>query len=207
MPTTNTLLAFVLLSLGIVVIPGPSNLFILAQGIGRGRRRAMTALVGVETASALRVLLTAGGLAAVLASCAVAFDIVRWTGVAYLAYLGLAALRAHQSVDESLATSSDECALRSARKGLVVGLSNPKMIIFFLALFPQFVHADRGPTVVQMLVLGTVFWTIGTIWDVGLACASATVGRWLRRRPKAQRAQSRIECATYLVLAGWSAAM
>lgn len=206
MPTTHTLLAFVLLSLGIVVIPGPSNLFILAQGIGHGRGCAMSALVGVETASAIRVLLTAGGLAAVLASCAVAFDIVRWTGVAYLAYLGLSALHAKKSVDASLAIATDESALRSARKGLVVGLANPKMIIFFLALFPQFIHSDRGPTVVQILVLGSVFWTMGTIWDIGLACASATVGRWLRRRPTAQRAQSWIECVTYLVLAGWSAA-
>jgi threonine/homoserine/homoserine lactone efflux protein len=206
MPTTNTLLAFVLLSLGIVVIPGPSNLFILAQGIGRGRRCAMSALIGVETASATRVLLTAGGLSAVLASCAVAFAFVRWTGVAYLAYLGLSALRSRRAGDDRSTTAVGDSVLRSARKGLVVGLANPKMIIFFLALFPQFVHAARGPVAVQMLILGALFWTIGTLWDVGLACASGTVGRWLQRRPKAQHAQSRIECATYLALAGWSAA-
>jgi threonine/homoserine/homoserine lactone efflux protein len=91
MPTSQTLLAFALVSVAIMVIPGPSNFFLLAHGIGHGRRAALAAMTGIETASAIRILLTAAGLSALLASSAVAFDAIRWAGAAYLLYLGLRA--------------------------------------------------------------------------------------------------------------------
>ena len=74
-----------------MVIPGPANLFLLAHGVGHGRRAALAAVIGVETASAIRVVLTAAGLSALLASSAVAFSLIRWAGVAYLTYLGVRA--------------------------------------------------------------------------------------------------------------------
>jgi LysE type translocator len=83
MPTPQTLLTFALVSAGLMVIPGPSNLFLLAHGIGHGRRSAVAAMTGIETASAIRVLLAAAGLSAVLASSAVAFNFIRWAGVGY----------------------------------------------------------------------------------------------------------------------------
>jgi threonine/homoserine/homoserine lactone efflux protein len=100
-PTQETLLAFALVSAGIMLIPGPSNLFLLAHGIGHGRRSALAAAGGVEVASALRVLLTAAGLSALLASSAVAFGIVRWAGVAYLVYLGVHAFRSGPPVQQA----------------------------------------------------------------------------------------------------------
>jgi len=80
MPTQQTLLAFALVSAGLIVIPGPSNLFLLGHGIGHGRRSALAAMTGIETASAIRVLLVTAGLSAVLASSAAAFNLVRWAG-------------------------------------------------------------------------------------------------------------------------------
>jgi len=99
MPTQPTLLAFALVSAAIMVIPGPSNLFLLAHGIGHGRRSALAAMTGIEAASAIRVLLAAAGLSAVLASSAVAFNAIRWAGVTYLAWLGIRAFRAGQPDD------------------------------------------------------------------------------------------------------------
>jgi threonine/homoserine/homoserine lactone efflux protein len=113
--------AFALLSVGIVVMPGPSNLFLLAHGIGHGRRAAVAAMTGISAASAIRVLLTAAGLSAVLASSATAFTVIKWVGVVYLGYLGVRAFRSG-SVDGLL--SSDATAIRlrrSAGKGLLVG--------------------------------------------------------------------------------------
>src|SRR6195952_283994 len=98
MPTSATLLAFTLVSLGIVIMPGPSNFFLLAHGIGYGRRAAVAAMTGISAASMIRVLLTAAGLSAVLASSAVALGIIRWAGVAYLAYLGVRAVRSRSAV-------------------------------------------------------------------------------------------------------------
>ena len=94
---------------------------------------------------------------------------------------------------------------RSARKGLIVGLGNPKMVIFFLAFFPQFIHPAAGSRAVQMLILGAVFWVIGAIWDLAFACASGTIGTWLRRRPRIRVTQPRLEGLLYLGLAAWAA--
>lgn len=205
MPTQQTLLAFALVSAGIMVIPGPSNFFLHAHGIGHGRRSALAAMTGIETASAIRVLLAAAGLSAVLASSAVAFSLIRWAGVAYLAYLGVRAFRGGRREESPGAPGLPVSLARSARKGLIAGLGNPKMVIFFLAFFPQFIHPTRGSQAGQMLILGAVFWVIGAIWDLLFACASGTIGAWLRRRPRIRAAQPRLEGLVYLGLAAWAA--
>jgi threonine/homoserine/homoserine lactone efflux protein len=204
MPTTETLIAFAVVSAGLMVVPGPSNLFILAHGIGHGPRAAVAAVIGIETAAAIRIVLTAAGLSAVLASSALAFGVVRWAGVAYLIYLGVGALRGRPEPAEAEPKPSVP-AWRSYRKGLLVGLGNPKMAIFFVAFFPQFIDPEQGSAVVQTLVLGAVFWIIGLSWDLGCACASGAIGNWLGRRARIHALQSRVEGIVYLSLAGWAA--
>ncbi|MGI5500172.1 LysE family translocator [Lentzea sp. CA-135723] len=201
-PTQQTLLAFAVVSALIMVSPGPSNVFVLAHGIGHGRRAALAAVAGISMASAIRVLLAAVGLSALLASSAVVFEVIRWAGVAYLAYLGVQAWRARwrEAPEAELAPVA-----RSVGRGLLVGLGNPKTLIFFLAFIPQFVHAGQGPEARQILVLGTVFWVIGVVWDVALACASGTIGGWLRARPRLHAVQPRVEGLAYLGLAVWAA--
>jgi threonine/homoserine/homoserine lactone efflux protein len=205
MPTMETLIAFAIVSAGLMVLPGPSNFFILAHGIGHGHRAALAAAMGIAAASAIRVLLTAAGLSALLASSAVAFNAIRWAGVTYLLYLGVTAWR---SCRDGLSVESGERVLskrHSARKGLLVGLGNPKMVLFFVAFFPQFIDPAQGSPVIQMLVLGTIFWVIGTVWDLGCAIASGTIGGWLRRRPRVQALRGRAEGTAYFGLAAWTA--
>jgi threonine/homoserine/homoserine lactone efflux protein len=204
-PTQHTLFAFALVSLGITVIPGPSNLFILAQGLAHGRRAALAAMAGIEIASAIRVLATAAGLSAVLASSAIAFDAVRWAGVAYLASLGIRCFKSAPPQGSRAAAATAAPSMRSTRKGVIVGLGNPKMAMFFLAFFPQFVRAAQGSSAEQILILGAVFWVIGVIWDLCIAWASGSLGAWLRNRPRIQAASHHVEGATYLALAGWAA--
>jgi threonine/homoserine/homoserine lactone efflux protein len=204
-PTQHTLLAFALVSLGITVTPGPSNLFILAVGIAHGRRRAVAAMGGIEIASAIRVLATAAGLSALLASSAIAFDTVRWAGVAYLALLGIRSFKSAPSRAAPHVATTAAPAKRSTRKGVIVGLGNPKMAIFFLAFFPQFIHPAQGSNVEQILILGAVFWVIGVVWDLGIAWGSGSIGNWLHNRPRVDAAKPRAEGATYLALAGWAA--
>ncbi|MFJ7213240.1 LysE family translocator [Amycolatopsis sp. NPDC098790] len=195
MPTQQTVIAFAVVAIGLVLVPGPSNFFLLAQGIGHGRRAALTAAAGIEAAALVRILLAATGLAAVPASSAVAFETIRWAGAGYLVVLGVRAWRAGPPAP----------APGSARRGFVVGLANPKMIAFHLAFFPQFVYPDRGSAAGQILVLGAVFWAIGAVWDVAFACASGSIGSWLRRRPGIAAAQPRVEGLAYWGLAGWAA--
>lgn len=199
-PTQHTLLAFALVSLLITVIPGPSTLFVLAQGMTHGRRGAIAAMCGIEIACAIRVLAAAAGLAAVLASSAVAFDTIRWAGVAYLTYLGVQAFKSTPSQGPR-----EPAHTHPTRKGVLVGLGNPKMAVFFLAFFPQFVHRAQGSSTEQILILGAIFWGIGVIWDLGIAWASGSIGDWLHNRPRIHAAKPRAEGATYLALATWAA--
>jgi threonine/homoserine/homoserine lactone efflux protein len=208
MPTLHTLIAFALVSLGLALIPGPSTFFLMSQGALHGRTRALASVAGIEIASAVRVLATAAGLSALLASSALAFSAVRWGGVAYLAYLGLRAMIAvrNREENEPAAVSPDTATpARTVRKGVLVGLGNVKMAIFYLAFFPQFVHADRGSEVAQILILGVVFWVIGLAGDLLYALASALIGKWVRTRPRVQNVQTRVEAVSYLALAGWTA--
>ena len=204
MPTTETLVGFALVAAGLMVLPGPSNVFILAHGIGHGHRAALDAVVGIA-ASAIRVALTAAGLAALLASSAIAFEVMRWLGVAYLTYLGVVAWRSPHARPEAPAPSSRPARRRSFAQGLLVGLGNPKMVLFFVAFFPQFIDPEQGSAVSQMLVLGAIFWVIGTAWDVGCALGSGAIGNLLRRRPRIQAHQGRAEGALYFGLATWIA--
>jgi threonine/homoserine/homoserine lactone efflux protein len=208
MPTFHTVLAFALVSLGLALIPGPSTFFLMSEGALHGRGRALASVAGIEIASAVRVLATAAGLSALLASSAVAFSTIRWVGVAYLAHLGLRAMTAGRrgKASESEAASADAVgSTKALRKGVLVGLGNVKMAIFYLAFFPQFVHADRGSEVTQILILGAVFWIIGLAGDLLYALASATIGAWVRTRPRLKSARARTEAVSYLALAGWTA--
>jgi threonine/homoserine/homoserine lactone efflux protein len=184
--------------------PGPANFFILAQGAAHGRRRALAATGGIELASAIRVLLTAAGLSTLLVSSSIALGVIRWAGVAYLASLGVRAFRAAPPRQASTEAAGSSPCLGTMRRGMMIGLGNPKTVIFFLSFFPQFIHRDRGSHVEQIVVLGAVWWVIGAIWDLGLAWASGSIGNWLHTRPRVQVAQQRAEGLIYLALAGWS---
>ncbi len=201
MPTLQTLLTFTIVSAGIMFAPGPSNFFLLAQGIGRGRRVALAAAAGVEAAALLRVVAAATGLSAVLATSATVFEVIRWGGVGYLVFLGVRAWRAGTSGRPDVPGP----VAGAVGRGFAVGLGNPKMIIFYVAFFPQFIEADRGSEVGQMFLLGGILWLIGAAWDVALVWMSGAVGAWLRARPRIGTAQPRIEAAAFLGLAGWAA--
>ncbi len=101
-------------------------------------------MTGIETASAIRVLLAVAGLSAMLASSAMAFNLARLAGIAYLAYLGVRAFRAGRPGASPGGPPRPVPLARSVRKGLLAGLGNPKMVIFYLAFFPQFIHQAQG---------------------------------------------------------------
>jgi homoserine/homoserine lactone efflux protein len=151
--STPTLLAYVGLAFAISIAPGPNVLFVMTQAAWRGPRAGLFAAAGVETANSLYVLLSAVGLASLIAASGAAFEIIKWVGAAYLAWLGLQAIRSSFSTSEIAPLSAGEASARAYRDGLMVGLGNPKTILFFLALFPQFIDPAR-PVWAQSLLLG-----------------------------------------------------
>jgi len=207
MPSTHTLLLFAIVSLGFAALPGPSNLFVLARGLGRGPAAAVAGAAGCATGASVYVVMTAVGLSALLASSQTVFAVLHYAGAAYLVVLGVRAWRAPPETAAALdGARGERRLLRSYRQGVVVELSNPKVALFFLALFPQFVHAERGAAATQILVLGALFVVVGFLSDATYALCSGAVGRWLRRRPSLLRRQPQLSGALYVGLGAWVAA-
>lgn len=210
MPTPATVLLFAVVALGFAALPGPSNLFVLARGIGVGARPALAGAAGCATGASVYVVATAVGLSALLASSQTVFAALHYLGAAYLVLLGVRAIRTRGPEPAASPAAggapAEQRLWRSYRQGVVVELSNPKVALFFLALFPQFVHSGRGPAWAQIVVLGAVFVVVGFLSDATYAIGSGALGRWLRRRPALLRRQPQVSGALYLGLGAWVAA-
>jgi threonine/homoserine/homoserine lactone efflux protein len=200
MPTTTTLLTFAAAALALVVMPGPNLLYIITRGIQQGRRAAVMSLLGVEAGMVVHILLATLGLSALVARSPVLYDVIRYAGAAYLVWMGVSLLRKRH------AEVADAAALRPASMrrlflhGFAINMLNPKVILFVLALLPQFVDPARGSTAAQMLVLGAVFIAIALVSDTAYAIASGSLGAWLKGHPGSERHRDRASGIVYLVL-------
>lgn len=202
-PSATTLLLFAGAAAALVAIPGPNVLFVLARGIGGGRRAAVVSVLGVETATLCFVAAAAAGLTAALASSAVLFALVRYAGAAYLLWLGLHALLARSGPAGAAVPAGDG---RTFRQAFAVGISNPKVAVFFLAFLPQFVSSGAGSPATQVLVLGLVFLLVALVLDLGWALLAGVLAGWLRRHPTLLRRQKYLTGAAYLALGGYAGA-
>jgi threonine/homoserine/homoserine lactone efflux protein len=204
MPAADTLVAFALVAAAFVAIPGPSNLYVIARGLQSGPGAAVAGAAGCATGALTYVAATAAGLSALIASSQLVFAGLHYAGAAYLCWLGIAALRS--PVAEAPRTTGNGSLWRSYRQGALVELGNPKVALFFLALFPQFVHRGHGPTALQVVVLGAIFVALGFASDSMYAMGSGRLSRWLARHPRRHRRQQRATGVLYLGLGGWAAA-
>ena len=204
MPALHTLLAFVVVAAVFVAIPGPSNLYVLARGLQSGSRAAIAGAAGCATGAFVYVAATAAGLSALLASSATVFAAIHYAGAAYLCWLGITALRS-RAPDLPQTVTGPRSPWRSYRQGALVELGNPKVALFFLALFPQFIHAGAGPAAVQALIFGAIFVSLGFASDSMYAIGSGRLRAFLTRRPKLRRRQHRATGVLYLGLGGWAA--
>ncbi|KRE41006.1 LysE family translocator [Knoellia sp. Soil729] len=208
MPSAPTLATFALASLLLILFPGPAMLFLVARGAAGGRRVGVMSALGVETATATFVVATALGLTAVLATSALALSVVRYVGAAYLIWLGIGVLRTRGASTTVVApaVSAPTSDWTSWRQGYVVGIANPKVALFFLAFFPQFLDPARGSMTGQILVLGAVFVTIGLIFDASYGALAGTIWSRLARRRGTRSARGKVAIGlTYIGLGGFTA--
>jgi threonine/homoserine/homoserine lactone efflux protein len=199
MPEPNTLLLFAGAALALLVVPGPSVLYIVTRGIHQGRVAALVSVVGVTTATLVHTLFAAIGLSAVLASSATAFAVLKYTGSAYLIWLAIRTWR-DRSADLHDAPVGGVALRRVYVQGFLVNLLNPKTALFILALLPQFVDPSRGAAALQIVVLGLTLATLGLASDSAYALASGTIGQWLRRNRSLAPVQRRVSAAIYALL-------
>ena len=179
MPSIESLLAFGIASLALLVIPGPAVLYIINRSVADGRNVALAAVAGLEMGNFMHVIAATVGLSAVIATSAAMFSAVKWIGAVYLIYIGIRTLVTKSQAVNQL---NDPMSRRRAfTQGIVVNTFNPKVALFFLSFLPQFIDADRGSAALQSLVLGSTFVVLGCISDSLFAIlASALRGTLLR---------------------------
>lgn len=189
MPEKAAFLAFLVAALALNLAPGPDMLYVIGRSVGQGRKAGIVSSLGVFVGCWLHILAAAFGIAALLRSSPLAFNVVRYAGAAYLIYLGIKMLA--QKTDLSSQQLKAESLAAIFRQGAITNMLNPKVAIFFLAFLPQFVDARCGNVVLQILLLGLIFNVGGTLVNLAVAYAGGTLGELLRRNQSIARLQRR----------------
>ena len=205
MPSLDTLMAFFCVAVVLALTPGPDNLFVLVQSAQRGWRLGLAVVLGLCLGIVGHTAAVALGLAAVLAASSTAFAVLKYCGAAYLAYLAWQALRARPAVatdaTEGTPAAQPPSGWRMVGRGVVMNLTNPKVLIFFLAFLPQFADPARGSIAVQIMVLGLVFILATGLVFGAIACFSGVFGTLLQRSARAQTVLNRTAGLVFLGLA------
>ena len=204
MPDANTILVVALASLVLVVMPGPAVIYILTRSVSQGRTAGLISAVGVNIGSAIHVVAAVVGVSLLLASSAHAYTVVKWLGVAYLAWIGVRTLMSDDAAFQAPETAP-QSLWRIFTQGVLVNVLNPKVAIFFLAFLPQFVDQSSANPAMQTLILGMTLVSIGLISDSVYALIGGGLGDLFRARPGAARVTRLTAGITYLSLAGIAA--
>ncbi len=186
MPSTQALLAFSLASFVLIVIPGPSVLFVVGRSLSLGRRGGLLSVLGNEWGALVPVAAVAVGVGSLVAESIALFTIVKLLGASYLVYLGVQAIR-HRRAGLGDAAGPKPRAVSSKtvlRQGFIVGATNPKTTVFFVAAVPQFVDFHAGDVPLQMMILGLVFTLIAFVCDGAWALLAGSARAWFARSPR-----------------------
>lgn len=178
------LVTFALMSFALIAVPGPNVLFVISRSVMLGRAAGLSTAVGGQIGVYLQVAAVAFGIGALVQRSVALFTVVKLAGAMYLIYLGVQAIRHRRSLRAALDPMLEKQSTRRIlRDGIVVGVTNPKAIIFFAAVLPQFVNRSAGHIALQMLLLGAVFIAIAVLSDGTWAIAAGTARAWIARSP------------------------
>ena len=186
MISLSTLVAFVVASFVIIVIPGPSVLFVIGRSLTLGRRAGLLSVLGNEAGVVPVVFAVAFGVGAIVEASIVLFTIIKVAGACYLAYLGIQAIR-HRRDNLAKATEAKPRSASSGRvflQGFIVGVTNPKSLVFFIAVLPQFVNRSAGSIQWQFVALGLIFVLIALLSDSIWAIMAGSARNWFATNPK-----------------------
>jgi len=180
--TATTLLYFLGASIALSLAPGPDNIFVVTQGIARGRKAAIVTALGMCSGVSIHTTAAAFGISALFYSSMIAFTIVKYAGAAYLLYLAWKTLRERSAI--RLAQADDRSGAALFKRGFIMNVLNPKVAMFFLAFLPQFVSPGASHFALQMLLLGFIF----MIQAIAIFCLigyfSGSIGNMILTRPK-----------------------
>jgi len=172
---------YIVAAMVIILAPGPSVLFVIARAIAWGRKTAVFTVAGNVTGAFALSTLVAIGLGPILQRSDLAYAAIQWGGSSYLMYLGVEAIRQRKIHAEDMRNQGDAAPgiARSMRDGFWVGALNPKGLVFYAAVLPQFVDRDRGNVALQLIFLGAVFSILAFISDGTWGLLAGTARQWL----------------------------
>ena len=173
-------------ALALLLVPGPAVLYITARSASQGRMAGLVSVLAIETANFIQAAAAALGLSAILLSSALAFDMVKYLGAAYLIYLGIRKLMATDSTVEDDAVKQESLS-RIYWQGFAVNILNPKTALFFFAFLPQFVDPAKGNVIGQNLLLGAVFVGMAIITDSMYALVTSSIASKLTSNRRFQK--------------------
>ena len=178
----TSLIYFLVATVALNVTPGPDMLYIIARSLGQGQKAGIVSALGICVGCLVHTLAAAFGLSALLKSSATAFEVIKYLGAVYLIYLGIRLLLS-KNVMSAQARLKPASLGSIFRQGVMTNVLNPKVALFFLAFLPQFVNASKGAVAWQIIFLGLIFNTSGTIWNSAVAMLAGYVGNQFKERP------------------------
>jgi len=194
----SALFGFLCASMALTISPGPDNIFVITQGITRGRKAAIVTALGMCSGISIHTTAAAFGISAIFYSSAVAFNLVKYAGAGYLLYLAVKTLRSSAAIRLAADESLPVAAL--FRRGFIMNILNPKVALFFLAFLPQFVDPAAGRMPLQMIILGTAFMTQAVVIFSLIGWFSGTIGRLLLSQPYISKYFNRLTAGVFASL-------
>jgi threonine/homoserine/homoserine lactone efflux protein len=186
---TGRLLTFILTSFVLIITPGPSVLFVVSRAVAWGRRAALLTVVGNAAGFYVQVSAVAFGIGVVVQQSVLVFYSLKLAGAGYLIYLGIHTIRDRARLVAALRATAiaPKSATHVARQGFMVGLTNPKSMVFLTAILPEFVNRSQGHVPTQLLLFGLVFVLMALVCDSMWGLAAGTARDWFARSPRRLR--------------------
>ena len=199
MPELSTLTLFFVAAAVLLITPGPAVLYIVARSLDQGRMAGIVSTLGINFGTFFHIAAAAWGVSALLVRSALAFNLIKYLGAAYLIYLGIRKLL-ERDTTEAVTVVEPQPLRRLFFQGVVVNLLNPKTALFFFAFLPQFTDPSKGSVALQILFLGVLFLIMAVFSDSMYALLAGTAGNWLRGNLQFWRVQRYVTGTIYIAL-------
>ena len=196
----STCLLFLGASMALTIAPGPDNLFVITQGITRGRKAALLTTTGMIVGVTVHTTAAALGISAILYSSDLAFRLLQYAGAAYLFFLAVMTFLHRNETIAFQTNGKNKTALEMFGRGFLMNVLNPKVALFFLAFLPQFVNPDEPHRVLQMFQLGLIFMLQGFLVFGSIAMFTGAIGNAMKKHASMQKGLSLLAMCTYIGL-------
>lgn len=195
----SQLIIFISASIALLLLPGPAVLYITARSANQGRVAGFVSVLAIEAANLMQAVAAGLGLSAILLSSALAFDVVKYLGAAYLIYLGIKKLLTKEESSTSQEVKRESLS-QIFWQGFIINILNPKTALFFFAFLPQFVNPEKGNVTLQNLLLGVLFVALAFVTDSIYAFVASSLAEKLNTNANFQKGQKYFAGLVYIGL-------